>query len=183
MKRKTQFIITVTVIFLIALAAFILIINNVPGAENIASSATAATVTASYQRKTFYANGYHWIFYSNGSQIFYTDSKDGASWKTPTFVRQGASSSGLSIWLDESLNVHYAYASGITGTPVVYRRGAIIDDEIEWQTEQTVVAGIANHEYYNGFCTLDSSGNPWVSYIQDNQGAHSSYAVKAASQD
>lgn len=183
MKRKTLIIITSGFLLLIVLVAYVWITSTNPKAENIATSTTAATITANYQRKTFYANDNHWIFYSNGSHILYTNSKDGINWKPSTVLREGASSSGISIWLDQNLNVHYAYASGITDTPVVYRKGLIINDEIQWQPEQQVTAGSAEHAWYNGFCTVDSSGYPWVSYIEDYQGAHSSYAVKATSKD
>ena len=147
------------------------------------SSNTAAAITANYQRKTFYANSYHWIFYSNGTHILYTNSRDGSNWKPAAVVRNGVSSSGISIWYDGNVSVSYAYASGNPGEPVVFRAGLVANDEIQWRPEQTASAGKTNHEYYNGFCTTDSLGNPWVSYIDDYDGGHSSYAVKATSKD
>jgi hypothetical protein len=183
MKKKTLVVITGSLLILAALVAYIWVTSTNPNAERIATSTTAATITASYQRKTFYTGGNHWVFYSDGFQISYTHSEDGVSWKTPTVIRDGASSSGLSVWLDKNLKVCYAYASGIGGYPVVYRTGSIAAGEIQWQPEQTVAAGIAGHEFYNGFCMVDGSGYPWVSYIEDYQGIHSAYVVKATSID
>jgi len=151
------------------------------------STESAGTLTTNFQRKTFYADGYHWVFYCNGSQILYTTSSDAQNWKAPTLVRAGGSSSGISIWYDE--NVHYAYAGGARGTPVLYRRGSIIGDRIQWEDERTVSEGFAEREYYNAYVTVDSHGYPWVSYLQiDVKGVgvpedRSAYVVKAISTD
>jgi len=183
MKHKAPLIIAACSILFVVTLSSLWIWSLGVKTEIAGFSNTAAAITANYQRKTFYANGYHWIFYSNGTHILYTNSRDGSNWNPPAVVRTGISSSGMSIWYDGNMSVSYAYASGIPGDPVVYRAGLVTNDEIRWGPEQTVSAGKNDHEYYNGFCTIDSLGNHWVSYIDDYNGNRSSYAVKAASKD
>jgi len=145
----------------------------------VGTSTTFATISANHQRKTFYANGYHWIFHCNGSHILYSTSNDGSSWSTPFIVRKGISSSGICVWYDG--NIHTVYASGVPGTPVFYRRGSISGNTIEWEDEQTAVSGVEGHEYYNGYCITDSNGYPWAAYIENDGFYWSSSVVRATS--
>lgn len=148
---------------------------NVVGTSN-----TFATISANHQRKTFYANGYHWVFFCNGSYILYSTSSDGLSWSAPLVVRKdiSISSSGISIWYDG--NVHYVYASGVPNTPVLYRHGFLSGNTIEWDYEQTVVPGVEGHEYYNGYCIMGSDGYPWAAYTEFD-GFYWGYCVVKAS--
>jgi len=149
-------------------------------ANVVGTSNTFATISANYQRKAFYANNYHWMFYCNGSHLLYSTSSDGSGWSVPSVVRKGISSSGISVWCDGG-SVHYVYASGIPGDPVVYRHGFISGSTIDWEDEQTAVLGVEAHEYYNGYCILDSYGYPWAAYIEDYGSYRSSYVVRATS--
>lgn len=143
----------------------------------VGTSTTFAAISANHQRKAFYTNNYHWIFHCNGSHILHSTSGDGSCWSAPTVVRKGISSSGISVWYDE--NVHYIYASGAPSSPVVYRRGSIVGNKIEWENERTAVPGVEAHEYYNGYCIIDSNGYPWAAYIQNDGLYWSSFVVRA----
>jgi len=131
----------------------------VESASNIVGTATTfATISANHQRKLFYASDYHWAFHCNDSHILYSTSSDGLTWNTPTVIREGISSSGISVWYDG--NVHYAYASAALGSPVVYRRGYIQDRRIEWEAEWTAASGVKGTTY---FLTNDEEGlNMWA---------------------
>lgn len=145
----------------------------------VGTSTTFATISANHQRKSFYANNYHWIFYGNGSHILYSTSSAGSGWSTSTVIREGISSSGISVWYDG--NVHYVYASGGPGSPVLYRRGSISGAMIEWENEQTAAPGVETREYYNGYCVIDSNGYPWAAYVQNDGFYWSSFVVRATS--
>lgn len=161
MKRKKLLIIFFSILVLFS---FVLLwLFNKSGMPSIVgTSTTVATITTNFQRKSFYANGYHWIFYCNGSHILYTASSDGSNWKTPTVVRADISSSSMSVWYDG--NVHYAYASH--NNPVIYRRGSIYGDRIEWEAERIAVPAVPGLTCTNGYTLIDSDGYPWVAYMQ-----------------
>jgi hypothetical protein len=127
-------------------------------------STTYATISTNYERKTFYVNGTYWLFYCNGSNLYYTSSPDGLTWRTSTFLSNGISASAMSVWYENG-DVHYANAGG-PGMPVVYRKGRIVGNSIEWNNEQIVAQASASYEHYNAYVTVDSIGQPWVSFMR-----------------
>ena len=67
---------------------FPLLLPNPASASNVASGLTISTATAStHQRKSFYANGRYWVFYSDATNMVYKTSADGISWSSATSVR------------------------------------------------------------------------------------------------
>jgi len=175
--RLSRIVFVVFFLFLIVVLLFVLFYPRNP-LNVVGTSDDFATISANHQRKAFFANGYHWVFFCNGSDILYSTSSDGLRWSAPLVVREGISSSGLSVWYDG--NVHYVYASGVPNTPVLYRRGFLSGSTIEWDSEQTVVSGVEGHEYYNGYCIMGSDGYPWAAYIE-NDGFYWGYCVVKAS--
>jgi len=111
-------------------------------------------------RKTFYANGLFWVFYSDGTNMVYRTSSDGVNWSSATTVRACAGGYMFAIWFDGTY-VHYAYANYGTGQTQYYRRGFISGSSITWQAEQTV-GTVTNCEHHT-ICT-DSGGYPWIIY-------------------
>lgn len=143
----------------------------------IGSTTTYAAITTNFQRKTFYADGYHWVFYCNGSHMLYTTSGDGLNWDIPVIINEGISSSGFSVWYRG--DVYYVYCSGAPGTPVVYMRGSISNNRIDWEVVLNVVTGLSGYEHYNAYCTIDGEGYPWIAYLQYDGFNYSSWIVKA----
>jgi len=127
-------------------------------------SNTYSTVSAIYQRKTFYDNGTCWLFYCNGTALMYTTSSDGVSWRPSVLVSSLPSASAMSIWHEDG-EVHYALASGVSGDPAICRKGKIVGNEIAWEEPQIAIQAGAGYEYYNGYCTIDGEGHPWVSCL------------------
>jgi cytochrome c biogenesis protein CcdA len=138
----------------------LLLLRTESPSNTVGTATTVAAITANYQRKVFYANSYHWIFYCNGSHILYSTSQDGSTWNTPTAIREGISSSGISVLYEGGTYVYYAYASAAPSSPVVYRKGQITSDTINWENEQTAVLGVSGATY---FLTNDQrSTNIWA---------------------
>jgi hypothetical protein len=127
---------------------------------NQSSFPVAITTTSNFnygpQITSFYANGRHWIIYSDGTDAKFRTSTDGISWSTATAFRTTCTRGDyISVWFDGTY-VHYAY--GTTGTSIYYRRGTTASNgTISWSAaEQTV--------------TVSSSGNLNVSICVDSSG-------------
>ena len=176
MKKKAYvFFVLVTLITVIALH---FLVNSMQGSQIIGTSDTFATISANHQRKLFYTNGLHWIFFCNGTQIFYSSSSNGINWNKPIAVENSSSGSAISIWFDQK--IHYVYASGVQGSPVLYRRGEIVGKEIIWEEYSTCIESRGpSYRYFNGYCIKDGHGYPWAACLGSDEGSWCAYAVKA----
>jgi hypothetical protein len=113
-----------------------------------------------FQRKSFHANGLHWMFYSDHSNMVYKTSADGMTWSSPTPVREALYGYLFSIWLDGTY-VHYAYRDT---AGILYRQGSISGATITWSPEHTVATG---NLWAPNIC-VDTDGIPWISYRTNN---------------
>lgn len=114
------------------------------------------------QRKTFYAAGNFWLFYSNNTYVGYKHSPDNVTWTD--FVPLGSAFYGnrISIHWDGTY-VHYARTEG--ENPVKYRRGIPqTNGTISWEPERE--ASPLETGVSKGFpsITIDSSGYPWIAF-------------------
>src|SRR3972149_759513 len=130
MKKKYYPIISITLVAVVLVSVLLFFQINTSGkietSKNLALidySTTYATVSTVYQRKTFQFNGTYWLFYGNGTGLFYTSSPDGSNWRAPITITDGPSASAMSVWNENGI-VHYANAAG--SSPIVYMRGEII---------------------------------------------------------
>jgi len=124
------------------------------------------SISSSMQRKTFYAQGLHWVFFYNQNKMWYSVSSDGTSWATPIFLVDNSSAWGdlFSIHFDGTF-LHYVRATAPV-TPsqgTWYRRGIPNSDgTISWTAEEQKIPELS--DVYTPFpiITLDSEGYPWV---------------------
>jgi len=103
--------------------------------SSVGTSISSSATGYPFQRKTFYANGRYWVFYSDVTGIFFRSSTDGKVWSDPTSVRLGGEGEDFSLHFDTT-NIHmvYAYAGSFT-----YQKGIPNSDgTISWGTEYTV---------------------------------------------
>jgi hypothetical protein len=115
-----------------------------------------------FQRKTFYANGRFWVFYSDGTNIVYKTSTDGMTWSEATTVRAGAYGYYFSVWFDGTY-VHYAVGRSSVGEALFYRRGTPnADGTITWSTTAEEVAGEAVSDVYYYRRQTWAEGDLWV---------------------
>jgi len=120
------------------------------------------------QRKSFYAAGRFWVFYSDGTNMVYRTSTDGIKWEDPIIIRECSQGFLFSIWFDETY-LHYAYSSEDETDPLYYRRGTPESDgTIDWSgvPVQTAVVGALNVSYYYPIVSVDSNGYPWIGYTR-----------------
>jgi hypothetical protein len=124
------------------------------------------------QRKGFYAQGRHWIFYRRfgGASLVFKTSTDGITWSTLSTVPCTGdllSGDNSSVWLQDPY-VHIAIGLA-TNFPrkghLKYIRGLLKPDgTITWGPEQIVVDLEESHYvFYPVICT-DASGHPWIGF-------------------
>ena len=124
------------------------------------------------QRKTFFAAGRFWVFYSDGSDLVYRTSTDGSTWSSPTTLKSGGAYGGpFSLWFDGTY-MQYAYNEHWEANhPLVYRRGEPQPDgTISWSAdEQTVLAADADSSYNLPTISVDTDLYPFISYVKWNR--------------
>lgn len=127
----------------------------------------------SYQRKSFYARGWQYIFFSNGTDMLHSAVEcHYYGWQklVPRVARKPDGSSIISegqqfsIWWDGNY-VHYALA---LADRLYYRRGEPHNgiphkSTIFWETEQTAPT---SGYFRSPYITVDSNGYPWIGYCK-----------------
>jgi hypothetical protein len=127
----------------------------------VGTSTDSYATSYPFQRKSFYANGRFWVFYSDGANMVYRTSTDGSTWTSPTTVRQYVYYGyAFSVWFDGTY-VHYAYASE---SSIYYRRGTPNSDgTITWSAPEQTVSTAYNCVLYP-MVSVDSNGYVWIGY-------------------
>jgi len=126
-------------------------------------SSAATSVEYPNSRKIFWANGRHWVFYSDGINIVYCTSLDGINWTLPTIIQPCDYGFNFSVWFD-GIYLHYARYDSAS-YDLYYRRGTPnADGSITWSTaaEQTVYNGSATLNFSYPVIIVDSGGYPWI---------------------
>lgn len=138
--------------------------STVPPRPTLGSSMSSSPISASFQRKGFWNYGNFWVFYSDGTNMVFQTSRWDLAWSGPKAVRPCTSGEQFSIWSDVQY-VYYAYASGLPGQPLYFRRGEPnFDGTIAWGPEQVAVPGAAGVKYSHPAIAVDSNGYPWIGY-------------------
>jgi hypothetical protein len=115
-----------------------------------------ANLGYAWQRKTLYAAGRFWLFFSNGTNTYYRSSIDGTTWSADTSI--GACPDGYHFSLCFAGGyVHTVQSS--SGGAIYYRRGIPNSDgTVTWETARLVASGAASQLSV----IVDSNGYPWV---------------------
>ncbi|GAG58997.1 unnamed protein product, partial [marine sediment metagenome] len=151
----------------------------------VATSTSPFTTVWPAQRKTFYAAGRFWIFYSDGTNMVYCTSTDGINWTDPETIRPAWMGFRFSIWFeerDDETFLHYAYSLTSFNEPILYRRGIPnADGTITWSTvgEEEAVAGVPGVAYTYPVISVDSEGYPWIGYCLNSPATNYPYAIKS----
>jgi len=133
-----------------------------PAPSLLGTSTTCYGVNYSYQRKSFYANGRFWCFYSDGTNMVYRTSVDGTTWTSATTIKACSDGYEFSVLFDGTY-LHYVQAKL---TSLYYRRGTPnANGSITWSAvEQTVLTTYNAAEY--PYVSVDSNGYVWISYTE-----------------
>jgi hypothetical protein len=149
--------------------------------STVGTSTSNSATYWSFQRKSFYANGMFWVFYSDGTNMVYYTSLDGSTWTVGGSSPVRASYYGFqfSIWFDGTY-LHYAYAySGA----IYYRRGTPNSDgTITWSAGEQTVSTTYNMAYYP-MISVDSNGYVWIGYREYTGTYYYPYVIKSGNND
>lgn len=145
----------------------------------VGTSTTSYAVSYPCQRKSFYANGRFWVFYSDGANMVYRTSTDGVNWSNATTVRTCAYGYRFPVWFDGTY-VHYAYAAS---TAIYYRRGTPNSDgTITWSASEQTVSTAYNRAAYP-FVSVDSYGYVWIGYQDYDGSSYFPYVIRSGNND
>ena len=164
------------------------------GPADVAYTANAYATWHTCGRKTFSAEGRFWLFYSNGSSLYFSSSVDAVSWDTPTFVREEVDDGDKFFALEKGAYVYLAVATYIIGDDVHFRRGILSSNgTISWEAERTVVFAEQNEQiqtlFVNPCLAIDSDDFPWICYTKTeidtvyNVSITNPWAVRASAKD
>lgn len=175
--KKATIVVLLVLCFTLALPLFFQIpsVQATP-ASTVASGANLDTKFG-HQRKNFYADGYHFQFYSDGTNIYYKSSSDGITWGSQQTVRGGTAHQCCIFW-DGS----YVYLIvSVTASPahiLYYRRGMASGGTISWDTEYSFhPRGISGGMAFYPSLVADSSGRPFIGYYGHTGSAMDGYWV------
>jgi len=154
-------------------------------ASTIEPNTTPLAIGFPFQRKSFYANGRFWVFYSDGTNMVYNTSTDGSTWSGSTIAKAGVDSGKVfSIWFNGTY-LHYAYApsTGVPNTNLSYRQGIPKNDgTITWSAAEQTVITSSSKPYYP-FISVDSSGYVWIGYMEKSGNDYYPYVIKSGNND
>jgi hypothetical protein len=176
----------------VILAVFVFsVLSVVPSVKATETSTQNDATSLPFQRKSFYANGRHWVWYSNGTDLGYCTSTDGLTWSNFTAVRNCTIGNASAICFDGTY-VHYVYSdfNGLGSGSIYYRRGTPNSNgTITWPAaEQTVLSATYDpHADVGGPWTgyllpsisVDSNGYPYIGYVRhDSCGSYYNYDIE-----
>lgn len=151
MKRKHLYVIVILIVSILFAAMLLELTRDKTRGQILSTidfTETYSTISTIYQRKTFFADGYYWLFYCNGTHLLYVTSSNGSDWSAPTAMMRLTSASALSLWYDGK--IHYALAPGSEGEPIVYQEGSIVANHISWGNQQIAVQSVIGQTYFLG---------------------------------
>src|SRR3989442_10823776 len=146
---------------------------------------------SSYQNPGFYAQGRYWIFYEDSSAncegqggcFYFTSSTDGVNWAAPTNIDNHVTDSDWSI-VSDGIHAFYArYNESSFDTDcnraLLYGTGSLATGgTIAWQQEQVVRSPSPTATFPNEVISIDSNGQIWIGYQEDDQKACGGGGIK-----
>lgn len=109
---------------------------------NVGTSTTASATYNQPQRKTFYANGYYWDFFSDGTNLVYRTSVDRVSWSSATIIRACTIGSYFDVGVFPDYSATHVYYTYAPLGNLIYGHGTITGASITWASEVTVYSGL-----------------------------------------
>lgn len=182
MTQKHRLLLILLLSLLVASIVADLSFPFVSGQSTVTQTAITVGTARANQRKSFYGNGSFWMFYSDGVNMAYRSSTDGASWSAPTVVRAATTGYSFSIWFD-GVYMYYAYCDWALAS-LRYRRGSPnVDGSITWSAAEQIVYTTWNTTYIP-FVSVDSAGFVWIGYTDLEPGPLTHpYVIKSGNND
>ena len=132
----------------------------------ISTLSEGTAIREPFQRKSFYAQGRHWIFYCNSSHLVYKTSTDGETWTDENKIVSSSYGYESTIFYNET-TISYVVS---TGANVYYRCGTPLSNgSISWFDSRQTIMGSS---VYFPSLALDSGGHPWITYTNGSIGLY-----------
>ncbi len=161
----------------------------------IARTGDNGVYQSSYQSPGFYAQGRYWVFYEDSSStcehqagcLFYLWSANGATlWSTPVNVGVHVTDNDWSVVTDGTSAYYARYNEtsfdSTTNRALLFGMGQLGSSGlITWQLEQVVLSPNAAMKFPNDVIGVDSNGQVWVGYQQDNSGTKTPHIIHSNS--
>ena len=142
-----------------------------------------ASVASPFIRDNFIGKGRHWVFYSDGTNIYFKSSTDGSTWSSATYVRAGTAGWNINTYWDGTTYVYYVWGNAVNNVALYWRRGTPASDgTITWDSEQIAVAAGAATNFFGHSVGVDSAGKCYIAY-QISPSGEKIYASKNANTD
>jgi len=183
MKKRLRVFRGLIAVFVIAM---LLLPVGVAIAEDFGRNSTVLedageVIGDTYQRHSFIAEGLHWVFYANDSQILYTSSADATTWDTPikfddytcnvSPIEGCCNGSSFALWYDLAENYVDVAWMNITGVgeAIYYIRGTPVSDgTITWGMGQEAVAADVNLSISHPSICDNTLDYPFIAYMVYN---------------
>jgi len=158
--------------------------NNLDIESKVVSWVTSDfTTRMPIQRKSLWAVGRFWSFYSSdsGGEVRFRTSIDGINWTEPTIIGDTYGGADFCVWLENTNLLHYTlgYKGVAVGVvPFTYRMGMLKSNgTITWNAPvQTLNLNCADV-----VVAVDSEGYPWIAYVSDTTiGSGYPYVTKSS---
>lgn len=159
MKRKL-------LAFLLALvSALSFCVSAFASPVTVATSTVTTAVSSPQQRSPMYVNGFHWAFFSDGTNFKCYSSADGITFASATgwVDRAATSANRFSVALDSVNGSRFSYVYVRSSNNYLYWRQGILNDDgsVSWdQTERTIVSTLTIPFYPS--VDYDGTGKAWV---------------------
>ena len=146
-----------------------------------------------FQRKTFYARGYHWAFYMRDGDLRWRKSADGVTWLAEATIKPSGTTltdgGEFSVWLDRheepAQYIHIAYSDEDGNCALYYRRASISGaGDLTWTDWREVLAADPLKAWkYPTICVDNTSGRPIIGYLEYILATPASSIPKAIASD
>ena len=192
-------------LLLLSLAVSLVAVSEIARPANaVTSNSTPPTIAktgdngvyqSSYQSPGFYAQGRYWVFYVDPSAscehqagcLFYVWSVNGATlWSTPVSVGVHATDNDWSVVTDGTFAYYARYNEtsfdSTANRALLFGMGQLGNTGvINWQSEQIVLSPGSAVKFPNDVIGVDSNGQIWVGYQQDNSGTRTPHIIHSNS--
>jgi hypothetical protein len=161
------------------------IIDTSNHTSSVSTSTNHWATAEPQQKKSFFAAGCFWVFYSNNSdtskgRFVYRSSTDGVTWSTEQTTINQAMGGGYcdSIWY----NGTYVAIAQADATDIYYRRGKPnFNGTITWNAATQIVS-TTYHSCRWPTITVDSNGYTWIGYC-DYSGGNKPSVIRSGNTD
>jgi hypothetical protein len=141
-----------------------------PLESTVGTSSSPYAVGYNYQNKAWFIAGYHYVFYSDGTDMVYATSTDGTTFSASTTIATCSDGRDFDVWIDGT-NVSYVRSDTSGDDELYYRSGSVVGDTISWDfAEKLIEAWPTLHYLERPTIVVSAIDEPWIG-VRAREGA------------